>query len=207
MATKWIDVRETAKLVRAVLRESFPGMKFRVRISRYAGGCSMRVAWTDGPTVALVEELIGPFEGRGFDGMQDLSYFVDSTLDGEPVNFGGAYLFCERELSDDLIQRSIDAQIARGYALPDAPWAAPTVENFRAGRLLSSYPAGSGFGSGFAWNELIYHDASKRMSSRWLPRPSATRDRVGYAAKPDAPAEAVARLAEVIPFPAPATVQ
>jgi len=204
MTAKWIDVADTAKLIRKVLRESFPGVKFSVRIDRYAGGSSTRVTWTDGPTAKVVEDLLSVFEAAGFDGMQDLKFYKDSTLDGERVNFGGGYLFTTRHYSDELVQRAIDAQIAAGHALPEAHYPQPTLDNWRAGRLLSSYPAD--VGDCAAWNELIYRDAARRMNARHLPRPSPTRERVGVA-----PAEGWTGSersgAEVIPFDAPRRVQ
>lgn len=71
---RWIDSAEVAKLVRKHLKKEFPGVKFSVRTSRYAGGSSVDVSWTDGPTQNTVDAIIRPFSGARFDGMIDLQY-------------------------------------------------------------------------------------------------------------------------------------
>jgi hypothetical protein len=76
--SRYIDTAEAAKMLRPQLRKNFPGVKFSVRIDRYAGGSSIDVKWTDGPTAKQVEEIAHGFRGRRFDGMDDLSYGADS---------------------------------------------------------------------------------------------------------------------------------
>ena len=44
-----VSLTDTAKLIRATLKAKFPGIKFSVRSSRYAGGSSIDVRWNDGP--------------------------------------------------------------------------------------------------------------------------------------------------------------
>ncbi len=75
-----ISVTETARLIRAQLKKQFPDVKFSVRSSKYAGGASIDISWTDGPTRASVEQITGPFSGAGFDGMVDMKYCKDSYL-------------------------------------------------------------------------------------------------------------------------------
>lgn len=104
---------ETATLMRPVLKASFPGTKFSVRSDTYAGGASIRVAWTDGPTSAEVEAVAGLFSGATFDGMQDLKSYHDSvvvTADGEPmvVSYGADFVFCNRTLSEALVAKAED---------------------------------------------------------------------------------------------------
>ena len=41
--TQYYSVKDTAKLVRQALKEAFPGVKFGVRCSSYAGGASIGV--------------------------------------------------------------------------------------------------------------------------------------------------------------------
>ncbi len=99
--SRFIDTKDVAKLIRRELKV-FKGTKFTVRISRYAGGSSIRVSWTDGPTDVEVNRLIGHFHGSTFDGMIDLKSYHDSDLDGELVHFGNCFLFTERTISIDL---------------------------------------------------------------------------------------------------------
>lgn len=104
--SRFIDSKDVAKLVRAELK-FFKGTKFRVRLSRYAGGSSIRVNWADGPTKAEVEEMVGHFHGASFDGMIDLQSYHDSDLDGERVHFGNSYIFFERDISLNLFMECI----------------------------------------------------------------------------------------------------
>ena len=73
-ATVDIDLKDTAKLMRATLKARFPGVKFSVRSERYAGGSSINVGWVDGPAQSAVEDVIRPYASRGFDGMVDMAY-------------------------------------------------------------------------------------------------------------------------------------
>lgn len=88
--TRHLDTRITADLIRAALRESFPGVKFSVRISRYSMGSSVTVTWADGPTDAQVRAVTDTFRGDYFDGMIDYHGQRYHTLDGEQVHFGGS---------------------------------------------------------------------------------------------------------------------
>lgn len=78
--TRYVSAADTAKLIRAQLKAKFPGVKFSVRTSVYAGGASIDVSWTDGPTSKLVDQVVKPFAGGGFDGMIDMAYSVEAFL-------------------------------------------------------------------------------------------------------------------------------
>jgi hypothetical protein len=78
--TKFISVAETAKLIRAALKKAFPTVKFAVRSKKYAGGASINVSWTDGPTAKQVEAITGQFQSAGFDGSIDFGYSVSHWL-------------------------------------------------------------------------------------------------------------------------------
>jgi hypothetical protein len=139
MTRHYLKVAETAKLVRAALARSFPGVKFSVRSESYAGGCSVNVRWTDGPLTSEVEAVAKMFEGKRFDGMIDLAYSADlwllpdgtCTVASDPGSTGsggvnspvrewmphpdaklihtGAWVSCSRIVSPDLVER------CRGY--------------------------------------------------------------------------------------------
>jgi Large polyvalent protein associated domain 29 len=76
----YLTCAETAKLVRKALKDAFPGDKFSVRSDTYAGGASIRVGWTDGPTEKAVNEVVGVFAGADFDGMIDLKVYSEHWL-------------------------------------------------------------------------------------------------------------------------------
>jgi hypothetical protein len=96
---KYISVVDTAKLIRAVLKESFAGVKFSVKSSSYAGGASINISYVDGPTSKQVEDVVKVFEGSYFDGMQDYKGQNYANLDGEEVKFGADFVFVRRNLS------------------------------------------------------------------------------------------------------------
>lgn len=88
---EWVDAADTAKLIRATLKRELPGKKFSVRTRRYAGGSSVNVSWTGGPSTATVDALIAGFMTKGFDGMVDCGYngYAWLTPNGEAVPAGG----------------------------------------------------------------------------------------------------------------------
>ena len=96
---KYISVVDTAKLVRTALKESFPGIKFSVKSSSYAGGASISINYFDGPTNKQVKEIISNFEGSYFDGMIDYKGSCYSNLNGEEVRFCADFIFVNRKLS------------------------------------------------------------------------------------------------------------
>ena len=80
MTTEYLSAAETAKLVRAALKRGFAGVRFSVRSHTYAGGASIAVEWTDGPTAKVVEAVTEQFAGGRFDGMIDMKISLDHWL-------------------------------------------------------------------------------------------------------------------------------
>jgi len=77
---RYLSVAETAKLIRPQLKTHFPGIKFSVRSSSYAGGASIDISWTDGPTTKEVDSVVGAYESKSFDGSIDLGCYWKSWL-------------------------------------------------------------------------------------------------------------------------------
>lgn len=126
--TSYLTCAETAKLVRQALKESFPGVKFSVRSDTYAGGASIDVGWTDGPTSKQVDQILGAFEGAYFDGMIDYKGSRYHRLDGNPVRFGADFVSGSKHYSDALIARAIeDVAMAYGGCEPF------TVDDYKRG--------------------------------------------------------------------------
>lgn len=90
----YISSKDTAKLVREVLKKSFPGIKFSVTSKN-----SIRVSWVDGPTTAEVKEVAGHFHGTEFDGMQDLA-----SPNGRP--YLNDYIFFSRSYTVNAIEEA-----------------------------------------------------------------------------------------------------
>jgi hypothetical protein len=80
METTYLSCAETAKLIRAALKKTFPKTKFSVRSSTYSGGASIDVSWTDGPCEKAVKGVAGQFSGSNFDGMIDMKNSHTSWL-------------------------------------------------------------------------------------------------------------------------------
>lgn len=92
-----------AKNIRTQLRDAFPGIKFSVRSSSFAGGCAIDIDWTDGPASDLVEKITSAYSQGRFDGMDD-SY--EYNRDEWPRLFGGAkYVHATRKISDAIRER------------------------------------------------------------------------------------------------------
>lgn len=148
---KYIDVTGTAKLIRKALKESFPAVKFSVRSERYAGGSSINISWTDGPTGKQVERVAGAFEGGYFDGMIDYKGSLYHQLDGEPVHFCADFVFCNRHHTDKAICSAIIAA-AMEHGTKDLP----TVDDFKQGRSLNMSPLDGCRGEPFwSWSNII----------------------------------------------------
>ena len=109
MASQYLSCAETAKLVRAALRESFPGVRFSVRSSVYSGGASITINYVNGPTYDAVKSVVAMFEGAYFDGMTDYQGYNYNSLDGVETSFGANYIFVNRELTLDVMQPAVQA--------------------------------------------------------------------------------------------------
>lgn len=141
-----------AKNLRKLLKEKFPGAKFSVTISRFSGGNSMSVKWTDGPTSDAVSEFSELFSGGSFSG-QDDSYTYSRAPFAEL--FGSAkYISTNRDYSDALVSKAI-AELAEYYA----PATAPSIEDYRAGRAWNVSPINGG-GYHDDWQSLINEKCS-----------------------------------------------
>lgn len=80
-----IDVKEVAKLVRAAVRDAFPGFKFSVKMDRFSGGTSIHVGYSeafeeDRERVKKLRDLIEGYENNRFDGMTDSGSYINNWL-------------------------------------------------------------------------------------------------------------------------------
>lgn len=129
---------ETSKLVRKTLKKAYPRTKFSV-----TSKSGVRVKWTDGPNKKQVEKILGPFNGKSFDGMDDSTHyhhswlFADGTVQwakrdqsvpegAEEVCFSN-YLFTNRGYSRSFIEKD-----AAAYSV-ECGWPAPEIKWFKDG--------------------------------------------------------------------------
>nr|DAL36700.1 MAG TPA_asm: Large polyvalent protein associated domain 29 [Bacteriophage sp.] len=119
-----------AKNIRILLRQKFKGVKFSVR-SDYS---SCRVNWTDGPTEAQVNEVIGRFDIGASDTMTDYFYTVSTAWSDA---FGGVqYLFTSREESIELVAKAL----AEHFPSEDER---PSVEDWKQARGVFAWCGGN----------------------------------------------------------------
>lgn len=178
MNRKYLSCADTAKLVRQALKEFFPDIKFSVRSSTYSMGASIRVAWEDGPNTAQVEAVTGVFVGSYFDSGIDYKGLIYHMLDGLQVSFGADSIHCERRHSDAAVQMAIDAVYRRFEAnFKHDGIAKPTLDDYRAGRLLCVQLSGLHF----SHDQHVARDVSLALykhSDRMKVAKSATAGRV-----------------------------
>lgn len=106
MSRRYISVTDTAKLVRADLKKAHPAVKFSVKSSKYAGGASIDIFWTDGPTAKVIDALVDRYVGKTMDNILEDSWkFVEGEFkhpDGtvEKVQYGSHFVSTHRTISD-----------------------------------------------------------------------------------------------------------
>lgn len=70
-----------AGTIKEELKKVFPGVKFSVKSSNFAGGDSVDVSWEDGPTSEMVNDVISKYQYGHFDGMTDMYEYTNSRSD------------------------------------------------------------------------------------------------------------------------------
>jgi len=173
MDCEYLSCAATAKLLRQALKESFPGVKFSVRSSVYAGGASIRIGYVDGPSALMVEPIARAFSGAYFDGMIDYKGYREHLLDGKLVSFGADFVFVERKHSDEATLKAMtDAAAYAGVALPAEP-----VQVYKARGLDGLVPFRDPQEPVF---RRRFYDRLSKASDRLAPSPSATLARVKF---------------------------
>lgn len=93
--------KPAASNIRVELKTAFPKVKFTVRTDHG----TIRVGWTDGPTVEAVKVVTSKYEGGSFDGMEDLYTHKDTPF---KVVFGSAkYIFENRSYSEETVKAAV----------------------------------------------------------------------------------------------------
>jgi hypothetical protein len=88
MATKTLSqAAQCAKDIKSILSRRFPNTRFYIKSSNFAGGNSVDIDWSFGPTVKSVEEVTKGRQHGYFNGMDDCYYYtspqLEVTKDGE----------------------------------------------------------------------------------------------------------------------------
>lgn len=122
---EYLGAKETAAVIRRILRKAFPAAGVSVTTARGSMVSSVDIRWTDGPTEKRVAAMVAGFEAGRFDGMTD-SYDYDRTryieVEGKRYRPGCKYVFTHREISPRLTLRALEAVVAYRWA-----WATPAI--------------------------------------------------------------------------------
>lgn len=114
---KYNSLIVAANNVRTELKAAFPGVKFSVRTSRFAGGDSLDVEWIDGPTTKQVDIIVNKYSAGSFDGMIDLYEYKHDEFN---TLYGDAkYVGTSRRYSVEFLTKV--AQIVKAEYGKDAP--------------------------------------------------------------------------------------
>jgi hypothetical protein len=90
--------------IKEELRRTFPGVTFSCKSDNYSMGNSVDVHWTDGPTSAEVDAILGKYKEGSFDGMEDI-YNNDTSASGEAIEIvlgRSKYVHGHRSFSEGL---------------------------------------------------------------------------------------------------------
>lgn len=87
-----------ATAIREELKKEFPSFKFSVKSSNFAGGDSVSISWTEGPTTEQVEKFTRKYQYGRFDGMTD-SYEYSNSIENLPQS---KYVSTSREISEEV---------------------------------------------------------------------------------------------------------
>jgi len=138
MSPRYIETKEVAKFIRAILKETFgKAAKFSVRSDNYSMGSSINITWTGGPSEDQVNDAVKFLSGSYFDGMQDYKGSRFHTLDNAPVRLAADFIFATRSKTDEEIE------LALMLAAQDHGFTGTnTVAEYRSGSLMNVYAEG-----------------------------------------------------------------
>lgn len=118
------DHARAAKNLRIELSKIFPGIKFSVKSSSFAGGNDVTISWTLGPTRKEVKAIADKYQDGHFDGMIDL-YEYDHSAFGSAVDtvLGRAkYVSESRSFPEELHEQVGRDLCALQHVSYDGPW-------------------------------------------------------------------------------------
>jgi hypothetical protein len=105
---------ETAKVIRTTLKQHYPAVGFTVKSHNFAGGDSVNVDWTDGPTTEAINRLIAEYESGTFDPTCDLyEYRTD-----KPNHPTAKYVGTSRHFSP-AVYAAKRAELVKKYGIPE----------------------------------------------------------------------------------------
>jgi hypothetical protein len=100
-----------ASAIRKELKQKWPDVKFRVRSDSFAGGDSVSIHWTDGPTQSAVKEITDKYQYGNFNGMIDMYEMKNDNLDIPRVK----YVLEQRSMSEET-REALSKYVEENYA-------------------------------------------------------------------------------------------
>jgi Large polyvalent protein associated domain 29 len=88
----------TAKAIREELKANFAGVKFSVTSENFAGGNSVNILWSDGPTTEQVSNISNKYQYGHFNGMDDIYEYTNDRNDIPQAK----YVSESRSMSDEI---------------------------------------------------------------------------------------------------------
>lgn len=89
-----------ASAIREELKTNFPNVKFSVKSSNFAGGDSVHIGWTEGPTTLEVSAFTSKYQYGRFDGMTDM-YEYSNSIENLPQS---KYVQTQRAINPETTQ-------------------------------------------------------------------------------------------------------
>ena len=175
---QYLSCAETAVMIRSVLKESFPGVKFSVRSSVYSGGASININYQDGPNVDAVKSAVSIFEASYFDGSIDYKGLNFTAIDGQEIRFGADFVFVNRKVSDEMYAAALDALYEKFAGnFRNDPLPRVTVADVKNGASLSREIPGMSNGLYGGFNRRL-DEVVKEMAADYQVQQSATLARI-----------------------------
>lgn len=144
-----------SKVIKQALVDAFPGVAFSVTGSTGTARGWFSVKWTDGPSVAAVDAIVGQFESSRFNGMvdgYDRCHVFPVLVRGRWVIGTSCGINTERTLSDAFVAALIAPKAERyGWTLPTG--------SYTKGEFWGQYPQ-DGLPN---WQEMVW----QILDGRW----------------------------------------
>jgi len=100
-----------ATAIREELKKNFPSVKFAVKSSNFAGGDSVHVSWTDGPTEKEIRNITSKYQYGSFNGMEDIYEYTNKRDDIPQTKYTQ-----ERRTISDSIQNIVVEKLTPMYS-------------------------------------------------------------------------------------------
>ena len=113
----WKKTTEVAIIIRSILKTNFKDYNFSVRSKSYAGGSSINISWTNGPTHKEVDSLVKHLQSVSHMDITDLVHHVPfCEHDGEKFNSMADHIFSNRHETVEFITPiAAEAAVKYGY--------------------------------------------------------------------------------------------